>query len=92
MRRPPAGAAFFFALRVAAAFVAAALRTAVLAAARARVIMGAGAAAFLGAGIVFDLTTDLEDDISNAVVILLVVLTCLNHNLTTALTIMKHTG
>jgi hypothetical protein len=54
---------------------------------------GAGAAAVFLAGIfVFDLMAELEVDISNAVVILLVVLTCLNHNLTTALTIMKHTG
>jgi hypothetical protein len=53
----------------------------------------AGASAvFLAAGIVFDLGADLEDDISNAVVILLIVLTCLNHNLHMALTIMKHTG
>jgi predicted RecB family endonuclease len=53
----------------------------------------AGAAVFLAAGIfVFDLMAELEDDISNAVVILLVVLTCLNHNLVNALTIMKHIG
>jgi hypothetical protein len=41
---------------------------------------------------VFDLMADLEDDISNAVVILPLLLTCLNHNLVKALTIMKHTG
>jgi hypothetical protein len=62
------------------------------------VVAGAGAAAevegagavFLAAGIVFDLMADLVDDISNAVVILTILLTCLNHNLQIALIIMKH--
>jgi hypothetical protein len=40
---------------------------------------------------VFDLMADLEDDISNAVVILPLLLTCLNHILQTELIIMKHT-
>jgi hypothetical protein len=77
---------------LAAAFLAGAALAAFGAAAGAGAEATAGAAVFLAGIFVFDLMAELEVDISNAVVILLVVLTCLNHNLTTALTIMKHTG
>jgi hypothetical protein len=44
---------------------------------------------FLSAGIVFALTEDFTEGISNAV-ILRILLTCLNHNLYSELIIMKH--
>lgn len=52
----------------------------------------AGAAADFLTIFVFELTVDFEDDISNAVGILLYILTCLNHNLVLALIIAKQNG
>jgi hypothetical protein len=52
-----------------------------------------GAAGVLGvAGIWFALTVDFEGAISNAVGILSIRLTCLNHNRFNALIIIKHIG
>jgi len=48
-------------------------------------------AVFFSAGM-FELTVDFTEGISNAVGILLCILTCLNHNLCMALIIMKQTA